>query len=62
MSRSDREGLNFNKIMIKKEYIQPTVKAVKILLPTILAGSLSGDSNVPDVDPEDPGFDNEGDI
>ena len=48
--------------MIKKEYIQPTVKAVKILLPTILAGSLSGDSNVPDVDPEDPGFDNEGDI
>ena len=30
MSQSDREGLNFNKIMIKKEYIQPTVKAVKI--------------------------------
>ena len=26
--------------MIKKEYIQPTVKAVKILLPTILAGSV----------------------
>ena len=40
MSRSDREGHNFNKIMIKKEYIQPTVKAVKILLPTILAGSV----------------------
>ena len=33
--------------MIKKEYIQPTVKAVKILLPTILAGS--GDN--PNVDP-----------
>ena len=32
--------------MIKKEYIQPTVKAVKILLPTILAGS--GDN--PNVD------------
>ena len=25
--------------MIKKEYIQPEVKEVKILLPTILAGS-----------------------
>ena len=47
MSQSDREGLNFNKIMIKKEYIQPTVKAGKILLPTILAGS--GDN--PNVDP-----------
>ena len=46
MSQSDREGLNFNKIMIKKEYIQPTVKAVKILLPTILAGS----GETPDVD------------
>lgn len=48
--------------MIKKEYIQPEVKEVKILLPTILAGSLSGDNNVPDIDPEDPGFDDESDI
>ena len=26
--------------MIKKEYIQPEVKEVKVILPTILAGSL----------------------
>ena len=50
MSQSDREGLNFNKIMIKKEYIQPTVKAVKILLPTILAGS--GEEKIED--PQEP--------
>lgn len=34
------------KIMIKKEYIQPTVKEVEIKLPTILAGS----GEKPDVD------------
>ena len=32
--------------MIKKEYIQPTVKEVEIKLPTILAGS----GEKPDVD------------
>ena len=32
-------NIQFNKIMIKKAYIQPEVKDVKILLPTILAGS-----------------------
>ena len=32
--------------MIKKEYIQPTVKEVEIKLPTILAGS----GETPDVD------------
>ena len=26
--------------MIKKEYIQPEVKEVKVILPTILAGSI----------------------
>jgi len=26
--------------MIKKEYIQPEVKEIKLILPTILAGSL----------------------
>ena len=31
--------------MIKKEYIQPEVKEVKILLPTILAGSEQVDSS-----------------
>ena len=33
--------------MIKKEYIQPEVKEVKVILPTILAGS----GETPDVDP-----------
>jgi hypothetical protein len=32
--------------MIKKEYIQPEVKEVKVILPTILAGS----GETPDVD------------
>ena len=32
-------NIQFNKVMIKKAYIQPEVKEVKILLPTILAGS-----------------------
>ena len=30
--------------MIKKEYIQPEVKEVKILLSTILAGSIKNDT------------------
>jgi hypothetical protein len=32
--------------MIKKEYIQPEVKEVKVILPTILAGSIQN----PDTD------------
>ena len=39
--------------MIKKEYIQPEVKDVKIILPTILAGSEQVDPNDPIEDPED---------
>ena len=40
--------------MIKKEYIQPEVKDVKIILPTILAGSEQVDpSGDPIDDPED---------
>ena len=31
--------------MIKKEYIQPEVKEVKVILPTILAGSEQVDQN-----------------
>ena len=31
--------------MIKKEYIQPEVKEVKVILPTILAGSEQIDQN-----------------
>ena len=47
--------------MIKKEYIQPEVKAVKIQLPAVL-NTLSGENNVPLVDTDDPGFDEEDDI
>ncbi len=36
--------------MIKKEYIQPTVKEVEIKLPTILAGS----GETPDVNTDAP--------
>ena len=40
--------------MIKKEYIQPEVKDVKIILPTILAGSEQVDpTSDPIDDPED---------
>ena len=60
MSRSDREGLNFNKIMIKKEYIQPTVKAVKINLPVVLQAisgndgyKMTEDDNIDDTVPGD---------
>ncbi len=31
--------------MIKKEYIQPEVKEIKLILPTILAGSEQVDPN-----------------
>jgi len=49
--------------MIKKEYIQPTVKEIKVNLPVVLAAdSLSGEGNTPDVNPDDPGFEDEGDI
>jgi hypothetical protein len=47
--------------MIKKEYIQPTVKAVKINLPVVL-NVISGEGNTPPVDTDDPGFENEDDI
>ena len=40
-------------VMIKKEYIQPEVKEIKILLPTILAGSEQLDPNDEIVDQED---------
>ena len=39
--------------MIKKEYIQPEVKDVKIILPTILAGSEPVDNGDPIDDPND---------
>ena len=38
--------------MIKKEYIQPEVKEVKILLPTILAGSEEIDNSSDPIDDE----------
>ena len=38
--RAERGRIKHYKIMIKKEYIQPTVKEVEIKLPTILAGSI----------------------
>ena len=50
--------------MIKKEYIQPTVKAVKINLPTILADSITnpdtnykfgGNDEISDENPIDAG-------
>ena len=50
--------------MIKKEYIQPEIKAVKINLPNILADSITndttgykfgGDDEISDVDPIDAG-------
>ena len=47
--------------MIKKEYIQPEVKEIEIKLPAVLA-TLSGEKNVPDVDTDDLGFDDEDDI
>ena len=47
--------------MIKKEYIQPEVKEIKVNIAPVLA-ALSGDGNVPVVDTEDEGFDNEDDI
>ncbi len=47
--------------MTKKEYIQPEVKEIKIQLPAVLA-VLSGEGNTPEVDTDDPGFDNEDDI
>ena len=46
--------------MIKKEYIQPEVKEVKVILPTILAGSIQNPnteysmSEDDPIDPEDP--------
>ena len=45
--------------MIKKEYIQPTVKEVEIKLPTILAGS---DKEIPEYDPNADSFEDEDDI
>ena len=39
--------------MIKKEYIQPEVKEVKILLPTILAGSYESIDQTDYIEEED---------
>lgn len=48
---------------MKKEYIQPEVKEILVnYKATILAGSLSGDANTPDYDPEEAAFDDENDI
>lgn len=46
---------------MKKKYIQPTVKEIKVQLPPIL-NVISGQGNTPDVDTDDPGFDDENDI
>ena len=32
-------NIQFNKVMIKKEYIQPTVKEIKVTLPAVLAAA-----------------------
>ena len=39
--------------MIKKEYIQPEVKEIKLILPTILAGSNEDVANGQEDDPND---------
>ena len=39
--------------MIKKEYIQPEVKEIKLILPTILAGSNEDVTNGQEDDPDD---------
>ena len=46
--------------MIKKEYIQPEVKAVELKRNVLLTTISGGDA--PQIDTDDPGFDDEDDI
>lgn len=47
---------------MKKIYIQPSIKAVKIQTTVMLPASLTGKGYVPDYEPDEEGFDDENDI